>query len=73
MASGKHAIFETKGVSYTDLVMRRDSGPGSNPDFVMAMKLLFNREQMVKSIQIGRGVVANDQPIDPAIVSTPRA
>ncbi|HSV44831.1 MAG TPA: ABC transporter substrate-binding protein [Ramlibacter sp.] len=64
-ASGKHAIFETKGVSYTDLIMRRDSGPGSNPDFVAAMKLLFNREQMLKSIQIGRGVVANDQPIAP--------
>jgi peptide/nickel transport system substrate-binding protein len=63
--SGKHAVFETKGVSYTDLIMRRDSGPGSNPDFVMAMKLLFNREQMLKSIQLGRGVVANDQPIAP--------
>jgi peptide/nickel transport system substrate-binding protein len=63
--SGKHAIFETKGVSYTDLIMRRDSGPGSNPDFVMAMKLLFNREQMLKSIQLGRGIVANDQPIAP--------
>jgi peptide/nickel transport system substrate-binding protein len=64
-ASGKHAIFETKGVSYTDLIMRRDSGPGSNPDLVMAMKLLFNREQMLKSIQLGRGLVANDQPIAP--------
>lgn len=64
-ASGKHAIFETKGVSYTDLIMRRDSGPGSNPDFVMAMKLLFNREQMLKSIQLGRGIVGNDQPIAP--------
>jgi peptide/nickel transport system substrate-binding protein len=63
--SSKHAIFETRGVSYTDLIMRRDSGPGSNPDFVMAMKLLFNREQMLKSIQLGRGVVANDQPIAP--------
>jgi len=64
-ASGKAVIFETKGVSYTDLIMRRDSGPGSNPDFVQAMKLLFNREQMLKSIQLGRGVVANDQPINP--------
>jgi peptide/nickel transport system substrate-binding protein len=63
--SGKAAIFETKGVSYTDLIMRRDSGPGANPDFVTAMKLLFNREQMLKSIQLGRGVVANDQPIAP--------
>jgi peptide/nickel transport system substrate-binding protein len=63
--SGKAAIFETKGVSYTDLIIRRDSGPGVNPDFVKAMKLLFNREQMLKSIQLGRGVVANDQPIAP--------
>jgi peptide/nickel transport system substrate-binding protein len=64
-AGGRHAIFETKGVSYTNLIMKRD-GPGANPDFVMAMKLLFNREQMLKSIQLGRGVVANDQPINPA-------
>jgi peptide/nickel transport system substrate-binding protein len=65
-ASGKHGIFETKGVSYTNLIMRREGGPGSNPDFVQGMKLLFNREQMLKSIQLGRGVVANDQPINPA-------
>ena len=49
-ASGKHAVFETKSVSYTDLIMRRDSSPGNNPDFVLAMKHLFNREQMLKSI-----------------------
>jgi peptide/nickel transport system substrate-binding protein len=65
-ATGKHAVFETKGVSYTNLIMKRDSGPGANPDFVAGMKLLFNREQMLKSIQLGRGVVANDQPIGPA-------
>jgi peptide/nickel transport system substrate-binding protein len=65
-ASARHAVFETKGVSYTNLIMRRDAGPGSNPDFVQGMKLLFNREQMLKSIQLGRGVVANDQPINPA-------
>ena len=61
--TGKHAIFETKSVSYTDLIMRLDRTPGNNPDFVLAMKHLFNREQMVKSIQLGHGVVANDQPI----------
>ena len=63
MASGKHGIFETKSTSYTNLIMRRDSTPGNNPDFVLAMKHLFNREQLLKSIQLGRGVVANDQPI----------
>jgi peptide/nickel transport system substrate-binding protein len=62
-AGGKHAIFETKSTSYTDLIMRRDGSPGNNPDFVKAMKYLFNREQLLKSIQMGRGVVANDQPI----------
>jgi peptide/nickel transport system substrate-binding protein len=66
LGSGKHAIFETKAGQYSDLIMRRDSGPGANPDFVLAMKHLFNREQMVKSILIGRGVVANDQPIHPS-------
>ncbi|MDP3760495.1 MAG: ABC transporter substrate-binding protein [Ramlibacter sp.] len=64
-ATGKHAIFETKATSYTNLVMRRDSSPGNNPDFVLAMKHLFNREQMIKSIVLGHGVVANDQPIAP--------
>ena len=62
-AGGKHAVFETKSGSYTNLIMRRDSSPGNNPDFVLAMKYLFNREQLLKSIQLGRGVVANDQPI----------
>lgn len=63
LASGTHTIFETKATSYTNLIMRRDSGPGNNPDFVLAMKHLFNREQLLKNIQLGRGVVANDQPI----------
>ena len=49
-ARGKFAVLETKSGSYTDLIMRDDSGPGSNPDFVLAMKYLFNREQMLKTI-----------------------
>lgn len=62
-AGGRYAVFETKSVSYSNLIMRRDSSPGNNPDFVLGMKYLFNREQLLKSIQLGRGVVANDQPI----------
>jgi peptide/nickel transport system substrate-binding protein len=64
--TGKHAIFETKSVSYTDLIVRLDRSPGTSPDFALAMKHLFNREQMLKSIQLGHGVVANDQPISPS-------
>ncbi|MBK8741813.1 MAG: ABC transporter substrate-binding protein [Betaproteobacteria bacterium] len=63
--SAGHAIFETKAGLYTDLVMRREGGPGGNPDFVLAMKYMFDREQMKRSITLGHSVVANDQPIDP--------
>ncbi|HVZ44843.1 MAG TPA: ABC transporter substrate-binding protein [Ramlibacter sp.] len=66
-ASSQHAIFETKAGPYTDLVMRRDSAPGNNPDFVQGMKCLFNRGQMVRQIMLGHGVVANDQPIHPSM------
>ncbi|HYC63666.1 MAG TPA: ABC transporter substrate-binding protein [Reyranellaceae bacterium] len=66
-ASPKHAIFETKAGLYSNLIMRRDNGPGTNPDFVLGMKHLFNREQMVKSIVIGHGVVGNDHPIHPSM------
>jgi len=65
--SGQHAVFETKAGPYTDLVMRRDSTPGNNADFVLGMKHLFNREQMIKSIVLGHGVLGNDQPIHPSM------
>jgi peptide/nickel transport system substrate-binding protein len=65
--SGQHAVFETKAGPYTDLVMRRDSAPGNNADFVLGMKHLFNREQMVKSIVLGHGVLGNDQPVHPSM------
>ena len=42
-ASAQHAVFETKAGPYTDLIMRRDSAPGNNADFVLGMKhLLIN-------------------------------
>jgi peptide/nickel transport system substrate-binding protein len=66
-ASSQHAIFETKAGPYPDLIMRRDSTPGSNADFVQGMKLLFHREQMLKAIMLGHGVMANDQPIHPSM------
>ena len=65
VGSGRHAVFETKAGPYTDLIMRRDSAPGNNAHFVQGMKLLFPREQMLKSILLGHGVLANDQPIHP--------
>ncbi|MFC5523327.1 ABC transporter substrate-binding protein [Polaromonas jejuensis] len=63
--SAGHTIFETQAGLYTDLVMRRDGGPGANPDFVLAMKYMMDREQIKRSITLGHSVIANDQPIDP--------
>jgi peptide/nickel transport system substrate-binding protein len=60
-----YAVFKTQSGQYSDLIMRLDMAPGSNPDFVLAMKYLFDREQMRKTIALEQAVVANDQPIDP--------
>ncbi|MBT2324624.1 ABC transporter substrate-binding protein [Variovorax paradoxus] len=60
-----HAVFETQAGQYTDLVIRRDAGPGVNPEFVLAMKYLQDREQMKRTVALGHAVLANDQPIDP--------
>lgn len=63
--SRTHAVLESASGQYTDLVMRRTGGPGANPDFVLAMKYLFDREQLKKNVALGHAVVANDQPIPP--------
>jgi len=60
------AIRETKSGLYTDLVMRQDKEPTGNPDFVMAMKYLIDREQAKNAVFRGFAVVANDQPIPPS-------
>jgi len=59
------AVFKTQSGQYSDLIMRKDVGPGAHPDFVLAMKYLFDREQMKKTIALDQAVVGNDQPIDP--------
>jgi peptide/nickel transport system substrate-binding protein len=60
-----HSVFETRSSYYTNLVMRLDQAPGNNPDFVLAMKFLFDRSQMRTAILRNFAVLANDQPIDP--------
>ncbi|HSW04669.1 ABC transporter substrate-binding protein [Aquabacterium sp.] len=60
-----YSIFETQSGQYSDLVMRKDQGPGMNDDFVLAMKYMFDREQLKKTVALDHAVVANDQPIDP--------
>lgn len=58
-------VFSTQSGQYSDLIMRKDMGPGTNPDFILAMKHLIDREQIRKSVALGHAVLANDQPIDP--------
>ncbi|SOZ73253.1 ABC transporter substrate-binding protein (fragment) [Cupriavidus taiwanensis] len=60
-----YAIMTTQSGQYSDLIMRKDVGPGTNPDFILAMKYLLDRQQMRQSIALGNAVVGNDQPIDP--------
>lgn len=59
-------IFETRAGYYTNLVMRVDQAPANNPDFVLAMKYLFDRQQIRQAVLRGHGVIGNDQPIDPS-------
>ena len=59
------AVLKTQSGQYSDLIMRKDIGPGTNPDFILGMKYLFDREQMKKTIALDQAVVANDQPVDP--------
>lgn len=60
-----YAVFVTQSGQYSDLIMRKDVGPGMSPDFVLGMKHLFDREQMKKTIALDYAVLGNDQPIDP--------
>ena len=57
--AGMYSIA-SKGGGWTPIVMRTDVAPFNNPDVVQAMKLLVDREQMLKVIFNGEGQVAND-------------
>ena len=59
------SILETKSGNYTDLVMRGDSAPGNNADFVLGMKHLMNRDLIKRNIFQGYAEIANDQPVPP--------
>ena len=64
--SSKHDVLETPSGLYTDLIMREDMHPTSNPDFARAMKYLFDREVIRRALFRGYAAVANDHPIPPS-------
>jgi peptide/nickel transport system substrate-binding protein len=64
-ASPRHAVLETKSGLHTSLIMRQDAAPTSNPDFVLAMKYLFDRPLIQRALFRGYGALGNDHPIPP--------
>ncbi|TFV37350.1 ABC transporter substrate-binding protein [Bradyrhizobium niftali] len=61
----KVSLFETRAGAYHDLDLRLDLTPGSNLDFVLAVKHMLNREQIRRAVYRNYAVIGNDQPIDP--------
>ena len=59
------SIMETKSGNYSNLIMRLDQAPGNNPDFVLGMKHLMNRELIKRNVFQGYAEVANDTPVPP--------
>ena len=59
-------VLSVAAGSYMGICCMLNSSPGNNPDFVRAMKLLPQREKMVKRILKKQGTVGNDHPINVA-------
>ena len=57
-----YAVLETKSGLHTNLIMRQDVMPTGNPDFVLAMKHLFDRELIRRALFRGYGTIGNDHP-----------
>ncbi len=60
-------VRSTPSGTYLGIAMlAKDGKPGTNPDFVKAMKLLMRRERLVKTVLKGHGTVGNDHPVNSA-------
>jgi len=64
-ASSAHSVMEIPSGLFTNLIMRRDNPITGNPDFVLAMKYLQDRELIKRALFRGFATIANDQPISP--------
>lgn len=59
-------LLVTNAGTYTNFIIRVDQAPGDNPDFVLGMKYLLDRETMSDAVLRGHGVVGNDNPVPPS-------
>ena len=59
-------VSEVTGNQHYSFPMITTTAPYDNNDVRTALKLLFDREEMVRKILLGHGKVGNDHPIGPA-------
>jgi peptide/nickel transport system substrate-binding protein len=59
-------VVETNGTKHYTIPMQTDISPYDNNDVRLALKYGIDREQMLKTILRGRGIIGNDHPISPA-------
>ncbi|MBM9529056.1 ABC transporter substrate-binding protein [Desulfoprunum benzoelyticum] len=59
-------VMQQNGYKHFTFAMRCDTAPFGNNDVRLALKYAIDREQMVKTILRGYGVVGNDHPIAPS-------
>ncbi|MGY8897507.1 ABC transporter substrate-binding protein [Paraglaciecola chathamensis] len=64
--SGTCDVMQTESSLYTNLVMRQDAYPTNNPDFVMAIKYMTDRELIKRALFRGYATIANDHPVAPS-------
>jgi peptide/nickel transport system substrate-binding protein len=64
-ASPRHLVHETPSSLYSNLIMRQNQLPTSNPHFVAAMKYLMDRPLIKRALFRNYATIANDQPIPP--------
>jgi peptide/nickel transport system substrate-binding protein len=59
-------MFVVPSGACNDIVVRLDTEPGNNPDFVLAVKHLQRRDRILEVVQKGRGSIGNDHAVGPA-------
>lgn len=64
-ASPGHGLLSTPSPLYTNLIMRQDTLPTGNPDFVAAVKHLMDRPLIKRALFREYATIGNDQPIPP--------
>ena len=64
-AAENAAVLSEVSNRFTELVLELDRAPGNNPDFVLAIKHLMPRKQMLRSVLKGQGALGNDHPVGP--------